>query len=233
MWTSVGKVMSLLFNILSRFIIAFLPRSKSLLISWLPSPSAVVLEPEKIKSVTVCIFSPSICYEVMGPNAIFLVVECWVLSQLFHSSSRGFLVPLLFLCWNLNARIPWVPSFFLPILFALLAHFLLFFTAGNHHLCNCTFQIFVSPSLFPKPAGCLHQLFYKVFKLSIQTHISFPPRGSSSVFPFCQWGCLLSQKSFFSCCPLPCLSVTRAWHLCLYSSAPLASFNWDFLSLLG
>ena len=69
-------MMSLLFNILSRFIIAFLPRSKSLLISWLPSPSAVVLEPEKIKSVTVCIFSPSICYEVMGPNAIVVVVEC-------------------------------------------------------------------------------------------------------------------------------------------------------------
>ena len=61
-WTFVGKVLSLLFNILSRFVIAFLPRSKHLLISWLQSPSAVILEPPKIKSLTV---SPSICHEVM------------------------------------------------------------------------------------------------------------------------------------------------------------------------
>ena len=66
----VGKVMSLLFYMLSRFVIAFLPRSKHLLISWLQSPSAVILEPKKIKSVIV---SPSICHEVMGPNAIILV----------------------------------------------------------------------------------------------------------------------------------------------------------------
>ena len=64
--TFVGKVMSLLFNMLSRFVIAFLPRSKSLLISWLQSPSAMFLEPKKIKSVTVSIVSPSICHEVMG-----------------------------------------------------------------------------------------------------------------------------------------------------------------------
>ena len=64
--TFVGKVMSLLFNMLFRFVIAFLPRSKCLLISWLQSTSAVILEPKKIKSVTVSIFSPSICHEVMG-----------------------------------------------------------------------------------------------------------------------------------------------------------------------
>ena len=64
-WTFVSKVMSLLFNMLSRFVIAFLPRSKHLLISWLQSPSAVILEPKKIKSVTVSIVSPSICHEVM------------------------------------------------------------------------------------------------------------------------------------------------------------------------
>ena len=64
--TSVGKVMSLLFNMLSRLVITFLPRSKPLLISWLWSPSAVILEPPKIKSVTVSIVSPSICHEVMG-----------------------------------------------------------------------------------------------------------------------------------------------------------------------
>ena len=71
-WTFVGKVMSLLFTVLSRFVIAFLPRSKHLLISWLQSPSAVILEAKKIKSVTVSIVSPSICYEVMGPDAVIL-----------------------------------------------------------------------------------------------------------------------------------------------------------------
>ena len=69
----VGKVMSLLFNMLSRLVIAFLPRSKSLLISWLQSQSAVILEPPKIKSLTVAIVSPSICHEVMGPDAMILV----------------------------------------------------------------------------------------------------------------------------------------------------------------
>ena len=72
-WTFVGKVMSLLFNMLSRLVIAFLQRSKHLLISCLQSPSAVILEPPKIKSVTVSIVSPSICHEVMGPDAMILV----------------------------------------------------------------------------------------------------------------------------------------------------------------
>ena len=66
------------FYMLSRLVIAFLPRSKCLLISWLQSPSAVILEPKKVKSVTVSIVSPSICYEVMGPDAmifVFLNVE--------------------------------------------------------------------------------------------------------------------------------------------------------------
>ena len=74
-WTFVGKVMSLLFNMLSRFLIAFLPKSRDLLISWLKSPSAVILEPQKIKFVTVSIVSPSICQEVMGPDAMILVFE--------------------------------------------------------------------------------------------------------------------------------------------------------------
>ena len=65
-WTFVGKVMFLLFNILSRFIIAFLPRRQHLLISWLQSLSTVILEPKKIKPVTVSIVSPSICHEMMG-----------------------------------------------------------------------------------------------------------------------------------------------------------------------
>ena len=69
----VSKVMSLLFNMLSMFVIAFLPKSKHLLISWLQSPSTVILELKKIKSVTVLPFSPYICHEVMGPDAMILV----------------------------------------------------------------------------------------------------------------------------------------------------------------
>ena len=68
-----AKVMSLLLNMLSRLVITFLPRSKHLLISWLQSPSAVILETPKIKSVTVSIVSPSICHEVMGPDDMILV----------------------------------------------------------------------------------------------------------------------------------------------------------------
>ena len=76
--TFLGKVMSLLFNMLSRLVIAFLPRSKRLLISWLQSPSSVILEPPKIKSLTVSIVSPFICHEVMWPEAMILVF--WMLS---------------------------------------------------------------------------------------------------------------------------------------------------------
>ena len=68
-----AKLMSLLFNILSRLLIAFLPRSKRLLISWLQSPSAVILEPKKMKSVTVSTVSPSVCHGVTGPDAVILV----------------------------------------------------------------------------------------------------------------------------------------------------------------
>ena len=75
-WTFVGKVMSLLFNMLSRLVITFLPRSERLLISWLQSPSAGILEPPKIKSATVSTVSPSICHEVMGPDDTILVSEC-------------------------------------------------------------------------------------------------------------------------------------------------------------
>ena len=74
--TFVDKITSLLFNMLSRLVITFLPRSKRLLISWLQSPSAVILEPRKIKFLTVSIVSPSICHEVMGPDAIDLFSEC-------------------------------------------------------------------------------------------------------------------------------------------------------------
>ena len=93
-WTFVGKVMSLLFNMLSWLVIAFLPRSKCLLISWLQSPSAVILEPKKMKYVAVSNVSPSICHEVMGPDAMILVF--WMLSfkptfftLLFHFPQEG------------------------------------------------------------------------------------------------------------------------------------------------
>ena len=90
LWTVVGKVMPLLFNMLSRLVIGFLPMSKCVLISWLQSPSAVILEPLKIKSVTVSIVSPSICHEVMVPNAMILVF--WMLSfePTFSLSSFSF-----------------------------------------------------------------------------------------------------------------------------------------------
>ena len=97
----VGKVTSLLMNMLSRLFIAFLPRSKRLLISLLQSPSAVILEPPKIKSLTVSIISPSICYEMMGLDATILVFWMLSLSQLFHSplslSWRGSLILICFL----------------------------------------------------------------------------------------------------------------------------------------
>ena len=81
--TFIGKVMSLLFNMLSRLVIAFLPRNKHLLISWLQSPSAVILEPKKIKSVTVSIVSPFICHEVMGPDAMIFVSDLLAWEQHF------------------------------------------------------------------------------------------------------------------------------------------------------
>ena len=106
--TSVDKMMSLLFNMLSRFVIAFLSRSKSLLISRLQSLSGVILEPKKIKSVTASTFSPSICHVVMGPDAMILVVfnvECpasflspsFFFLPFLSPLSRNSLVPLHFL----------------------------------------------------------------------------------------------------------------------------------------
>ena len=89
-WTFVGKVMSPLFNMLSSLVIAFLPRSKHLLISWLQSPSAVILVSPKIKSLIVSSVSPSICHEVMGPDAMIFVF--WILSfkPTFSPSSFSF-----------------------------------------------------------------------------------------------------------------------------------------------
>ena len=107
-WTFVGKVMSLLFNMLSRLVIIFLPRSKYLLILWLQSPSAVILEPLKIKSLTISVVYPSLCHELMGPDATILVF--WMLSfkPSFSCSSFSF-IKRLFSSSSLSAR--WVVSF--------------------------------------------------------------------------------------------------------------------------
>ena len=91
----VGKVMSLLFNVLSRLVITFLPRSKDLLISWLQSPYTVILELPKIKSATVSTVSPSICHEVMGPDAMILVFYTLSFKPTFSLSSFTFIKRLL------------------------------------------------------------------------------------------------------------------------------------------
>ena len=74
-WTFVGKLMTLLFNILSKFVIAFLPRNKRLLISWFQSLFTVILEPKKIKSVTVSTFPPSVCHEVIGLEVMIRLLK--------------------------------------------------------------------------------------------------------------------------------------------------------------
>ena len=117
-WTFVSKVMSLLFNTLSRFVIAFLPRSKHLLISWLQSQSAVILEPKKIKSVTISVLSPSICHEMMGPShpymatgkTIALTRQTFVgkvMSLLFNMLSR---LDIAFLSRSKCLLISWLQS---------------------------------------------------------------------------------------------------------------------------
>ena len=117
--TFVGKMISLLFNILSRFVTAFLPRSNCFLISWLQSPSMVILETKKIKSVTVSIFSPSICLEVIGPDAVIFVF--WILSfKPVFSLSSFTVIKRLFSSSSLSA-IRVVSSAYLRLLIFLLA----------------------------------------------------------------------------------------------------------------
>ena len=115
-WTCVGKVMLLLFNMLSSLVITFLPTIKCLLISWLQSPLAVILEPPKIKSVTA---SPSICHEVMGPDAMILVFWMQSFQQTFSLPSFT-LFKKLFSSSSLSAR-RGVPSAYLRLLIFLLA----------------------------------------------------------------------------------------------------------------
>ena len=115
----VGKVMSLLFNMLSRLFITFLPRRKHLLISWLQAPSAVILEAQKINSATVSTVYPSICHEVMGPDAMILVF--WMLSFKTTLSLSSFtFIKRLFSSSSLSA-IRVVSSAYLRLLIFLLA----------------------------------------------------------------------------------------------------------------
>ena len=115
-WTSVGKVIGLVFNMLSRFVIAFLLKSKHLLISWLQSLSAKVLDPTKIKSVTVFIVSPSICHAVMGLDATMVVFWMLSLKSAFHSSLLLSSRDSSFRIWNSSAGIPSTP----PALFVVM-----------------------------------------------------------------------------------------------------------------
>ena len=102
-WTFVGKVMSLLFNTLSRFVVAFLPRSKLLLISWPQSPLAVILEPKKIKPVTGSNSSPSICLKVMGLDAvIFFFFLMWSFKSAFSLSSFTLFTLICKMIWVLG-----------------------------------------------------------------------------------------------------------------------------------
>ena len=118
-WTFVGKVMSLFLNMVSRLVITLLPRSKRLLISWLQSPSAVILEPKRIKSDTVSTVSPSICYEVMVPDTMILVFWMLTFKQTFSLSSFTF-IKRLFRSSSLSA-IRVVSSAYLRLLIFLLA----------------------------------------------------------------------------------------------------------------
>ena len=134
-WTFVGKIMSLLFKMLSRLVIAFLPRSNHLLISWLQSPSALILEPPKIKSVIVSTVSPSICHEVMGLVAMILVF--WMLHfQLTFSLSASFTFVKRLFSSSLLSAIRVVSSAYLRLLIFLPA--ILIPTCASSSLAFCT-----------------------------------------------------------------------------------------------
>ena len=134
--TFVGKVMSLLFNMLSSFVIAFLPRSKYLLVSWLQSPSAVILEPKKKKSLTVSIVSPSICHEVMELDVMIFVFRMLSFKPTFSLSSFTF-IKRLFSSSSLSAftvvssayirLLAFLPAVFFCVCVSLLILFFLFY----------------------------------------------------------------------------------------------------------
>ena len=137
-WTFASKVMSLLFNMLSSLVLAYLPRSKHLLISWLQSPSAVILEPRTIKSVTVCIVFPFICHAMMGLDAIILVF--WMLSFKPTFSLSFTFIKRLFSSSLLYA-IRVVSSAYLKLLIFLLANWIQLVFHPAWHFAWCTLHL--------------------------------------------------------------------------------------------
>ena len=151
--TFVGKVLSLIFNMLSRLVITFLSRSKHLLISCLQSPSAVISEPKKIKFLTVSIVSPSICHEVMGPDAMILVFGLLRFKPAFSFSSFTF-IKRLFSSSSLSA-IKVVLSAYLRLLIFLLA-ILIPFTLGFYYIrLLLIFLLSTFPSFMPQKIDIL------------------------------------------------------------------------------
>ena len=202
-WTFVSKVMSLLFNMLSRLVIALFLRSKHLLISWLQSLSLVILEPRKIKSVTTSTFSPSVCCEVIRLDARILVFWMLVSSQLFHSplslSSRGSLVPLYFL------PLQWYhPYIWCCWCFSCISQF-------TSVQCNCSV---VSDSLWP------HGLQHTRIPCSSPT-----PGAYSNSCPSSQWYHPLMSSSTV---PFSCLQSFPASR-----SFPMNILDWFPLQLTG
>ena len=195
-WAFVGKVMSLCFNMLSRFVIAFLPRSKRLLISWLQLPSAVILEPKKINSLTISIVSPSICHEVLGPDAMILVF--WMLSfkPSFSLSSFTF-IRRLFSSSSLSAIKVLSPAYL-------------------------TLLIFLLPILIPAYASSspAFLMMYSAYKLNKQGDNMQPWRYS---FPYLEPVCCSMSSS--NCCFLTCIQISQeegevVWYSHLFKNFP-------------
>ena len=177
--TFVGKVMPLLFNKLSRLVLPFLPRSKCLLISWIQSPSAVILEPQKIKSLTVSTVSSSTCHEVMGPDTMILVF--WMLSFKptfftllchFHQEALQFFFAVIRL----------VSSAYLRLLIFLLAILIL--------ACASSSPAFLT--------------MYSAYKLNKQGDNIQPWR---TPFPYLEPVCCFTSSS--NCCFLTCIQVSQ------------------------
>ena len=145
-WTFVGKVMSLLFNMLSRFVIAFPLGSKYLLISWLELPSEVILEPKKIKSLTVSIVCPSICHEMMGPDTMILVFWMLTFKAVFSLSSFTFIKRLF--SSSLLSAIRVLSSACLRLLIFLLAILIPVCASSVQHFTWCTLHISYKTSTY-------------------------------------------------------------------------------------
>ena len=246
--TFVGKVMSLLFKMLSRLVITFLPRSKRLLISWLQSPSAVILEPTKINSDTVSTLFPSICHEVMGPNVMLLAF--WVLSckPLFHSplslSSRSFLVPLRFVPWGWYHLHIWCYWYFLPAILSPACAssslgFCMMYSGYKLNKQGDNIQLWHTPfsSLNQSAVSCkiLTVASWPAYRF-LRRQVRWSGIPISKNFPVCcdrlshsQWS--RSSFLFISGIPLLCLWSSECWQFDLGSSAFSKSslYTWKVL----